>query len=432
MSTATPTRLFSLGLTYWPRRTGYGWWRAFDRGEVREELTHVAALGCDTVRFCLTWDDFQPSPQRLSSAALNALEAALDAAQAAGLRAVAALFPIAIGGALQLPGWANGADPLAMLGPAARLAGNKLVLPPANGPQLLYDGRYRTNIAPDLFADARVLAAQRYQIDELVGYFASHPAIAYWQLGEGAERVRRPAEAAAVARWHDDLAGRIRQRRSKAQVLGVVSAHALTQRDGPRPEQIAASCDALGVAADPPQPPAGERPNHTSYLAFLQALTSALAGKPALVASLGLPTVLDGRIGAASPYGEPGWISDSAYGRPLRAYRGDEEQQAMLVEQALERLQRAGAGGAWLAAYADYPEALWRMPPLDRAIRERTLGIVDAGGREKLAAAALRRFAEQRRPVAGAASPALALDPERYWREPKREFARLWREFTSD
>ncbi len=431
MTADTPTPMFSLGLTYWPRRTGYGWWRAFDRGEAREELTQVAALGCDTVRFCLTWGDFQPGPQRLSSGALNALEGALDAAHAAGLRVVAALFPIALGGALQLPGWANGTDPLALLRPAARISGTKLVLPPANGPQLLYDGRYRANQAPDLFADERVLAAQRYQIHELVGYFATHPAVAFWQLGEGAERVRRPADAATVARWLDEMAGLVRQERAKAPVLGIVSARALALRSGPRPEQVAASCDALGIAADPPQPPGGERANHASFVAFLQALASALAGKPALVSSLGLPTVLDGRIGAGRPYGDPGWVSDSAYGQPLRAYRGDEEQQAMLIEQALDRLQRAGAAAAWLAAYADYPEPLWRVPPLDRAIRERTLGVVDAGGREKLAAATIRRFAEQRRPVAPA-QPALEIDAERYWREPKREFARLWREFTAD
>src|SRR5262245_26481277 len=91
---------FSLGLTYWPRRAGYGWWQAFDRGETREELAHVAALGCNTVRFCLRWEDFQPSAGRMNSASLRALEYALDIAQEAGLGVVAAVFPAAIGGAL--------------------------------------------------------------------------------------------------------------------------------------------------------------------------------------------------------------------------------------------------------------------------------------------------------------------------------------------
>ena len=103
---------FSLGLTYWPRRKALGWWRAFDRGEAREELVHVASLGCDTVRFCLRWEDFQPGARRINGTALRALEHALDAAQESGLGVVASLFPVAIGGALQVPGWANGVDVL--------------------------------------------------------------------------------------------------------------------------------------------------------------------------------------------------------------------------------------------------------------------------------------------------------------------------------
>ena len=77
---------------------------------------------------------------------------------------------------------------------------------------------------------------------------------------------------------------------------------------------------------------------------------------------------------------------------------------------------------------ADYPAALWRMPPLDHAIRERTLGLVDASGREKPAARALQRFAAERRTVRVVAPP-LDADPERYWRDPQREFERLWGEF---
>jgi hypothetical protein len=44
---------FSLGLTYWPRRSAFGWWQSYDRGATRDELAHVAALGCDIVHFCL-------------------------------------------------------------------------------------------------------------------------------------------------------------------------------------------------------------------------------------------------------------------------------------------------------------------------------------------------------------------------------------------
>ncbi|HEU5098180.1 MAG TPA: hypothetical protein VFU22_03985 [Roseiflexaceae bacterium] len=426
----TNAELMSLGLTYWPRRAGFGWWRAYDRGETRDELAHVSALGCDTVRFCLRWEDFQPGPRRVNSAALHALEHALDAAGESGLRVVAALFPVALGAALQLPDWANGADPLDELRRATRITGPAIVIRPSGAPPVLYDDRYHTNQANDLFTDTRVLDAQRYLINELVGYFGAHPALHAWQLGEGLERVHKPASADAAHEWFALMVEAVRAARGGARVLGVVSDRALTTLAGPRPEQIAATCDLLGVAADPPRPPENQQPNHGTYVAFLHALTASLGRRPALVTSLGLPTVPGADLGA-NDADRPGWIADSAYGRGLRVFRGEPEQQAILVETTLDRLQQAGASGAWLAAYADYPESLWRRPPLDRAIRERTLGLVDASGREKPAAAALQRFAAERRPIRDIAPP-LDADPERYWREPKREFARLWGEFGGE
>jgi hypothetical protein len=210
----------------------------------------------------------------------------------------------------------------------------------------------------------------------------------------------------------------------------VISQQALAWPAGPRPAQIAATCDLLGVAADPPRPPANQPPNHGAYVAFLHALAAALGGATALVTNMGLPTVPEASLGGGES-DRPGWIADSAYGRGLNVYRGEPEQQATFVEATLDRLQRSGAGGAWLAAYADYPAALWRTPPLDRSIRERTLGLVDAGGREKPAAAALQRFAAERRSVRAVAPP-IEADPERYWRDPQREFQRLWQEFGGD
>jgi hypothetical protein len=150
----------SLGLTSWPRRNACGWGQNSDRGATRDELAYVAALGCDTVRFCLRWEDFQPSPQRINSAALHALEHALDMAGEAGLRVVAALFPVALGGVT-------------------------ISTPLAGAPPLLYESGYRSNKAGDLFTDTRVLEAQRYLIHELGGYFGPHPALYAWQLGEG-------------------------------------------------------------------------------------------------------------------------------------------------------------------------------------------------------------------------------------------------------
>jgi hypothetical protein len=418
----THAELMSLGLTYWPRRKGYGWWRAFDRAEAREELAHVAALGCDTVRFCLRWEDFQPGPRRINGGALDALEHALDAAHEAGLRVVLALFPVAIGGALQIPEWANGTDPINELRRVAKVVGPAMIVRPGGGPPLLYGDGYHRNQTDDLFADARLLDAQRYLIREVAGYFRSHPALEVWQIGEGLERIRKPGSAQAVAEWFAAMGEALREQDPQARLLGVTSARGLTTSTGPRPQDLAQSFGLVGVAADPPERPTQRQSSHTTYVAFMHALTAALAERLVIVSSLGLPTTLNGPAG---------WINDTAYGRSLQAYQAEPEEQVAFVEVALDRLHHDGARGAWLAAYADYPQPLWQMPPLDRAIRERTLGIVDADGREKPAARALRAFAAQR-PTVVNVEPPIAVDPERYWREPKRSFEELWREFNSD
>jgi hypothetical protein len=415
----THVELMSIGLTYWPRRTGHGWWRAFDRGEARDELAHVASLGCNTVRFCLRWEDFQPGPKRINTGALHALEHALDAAQESGLGVVIALFPAAIGGALQAPRWVNSVNVLDELRSATRLVGPTIVLRPNSEPSLLYDDSYHSNQTSDIFHATPILDAQRYLIREVVGYFRSHPALKIWQVGEGLERIYKPGSVQAAAEWFAAMGEALREQDSKTPLLGVTSVRGLTTSTGPRPEDIAKSCNLIGVAADPPERTERGQTVHTAYVAYMNALTAALAERSVVVTSLGLPT---------APNEQVGWINDTAYGRPQRGYRAELEEQAAFVETALDKLHSDGARGAWLAAYADYPQPLWQMPPLDRAIRERTLGIVDADGREKPAADALRRFAAQRPPRVDVAPP-IAVDPERYWRDPQREFERLWGEF---
>ena len=42
-------------------------WRSYDAGEIREDFARIAALGLDTVRFFLRWDDFQPAPDAIEN-----------------------------------------------------------------------------------------------------------------------------------------------------------------------------------------------------------------------------------------------------------------------------------------------------------------------------------------------------------------------------
>ncbi|KPV49130.1 hypothetical protein SE17_34350, partial [Kouleothrix aurantiaca] len=196
----------------------------------------------------------------------------------------------------------------------------------------------------------------------------------------------------------------------------------LTEDLGLRANDIFAEVDIPAIHGYPMYADWSTGPLDSDFVPFLCALTSALCGKPTLMEEFGGCTEAPGMPSTT-------W-SWTAYGQPREQFMASEEEMAGYLAEVLPKLVEVGATGAMLWCYADYAPELWRQPPLDRSARERTLGLVDAQGREKPAAAALRAFAAERRPVL-ATRPTLDVDPERYWRAPARELARLWREFIA-
>lgn len=430
---------FELGLTYWPRHAAFQLWEASDRGAIRDELAHIVTLGFQQIRLCLLWEAFQPGSQRIGSIAFRSLEQLLDLAHEAGLKVVPVLFPVAIAGALMLPDWANGVSLI------EELAEGDLddLLPRPNNVNIVSAASYRLNQAPDLFSYRPILRAQRYLIQELVGYFGTHPVIRAWQLGEGLEYVHAPTRVNTVQRWYASMADAVRAQRPKAYTIAMLSARGLTQSQGPGPAHANANCDALAISAAPPEPEHAVR--RTDYPVFLHHLASALAERHVLVSDLGLPstTVTGGE-----------WRISSHAGQNGPVFFGDPEQQASYLEVALARLLQAGVAGVWLPAYSDYGQAHWNAAPLDRSLHSRSQGLVDISGREKPAAQAVQTFAkrlaqaadiavqpgdqqavpleEPQRPDQANSVPVPGdIDPERYWRDPAGEFMRLWGEWVA-
>ncbi|MFN2460463.1 MAG: beta-galactosidase, partial [Candidatus Velthaea sp.] len=96
---------FSLGVNYWPRRSAMAMWRRFDAGEIRDDFGHIAALGLDTVRFFLRWDEFQPAPDDVDAGMLDRLEKMAGMAADAGLQTIPTLLCGYMSGMNWLPPW---------------------------------------------------------------------------------------------------------------------------------------------------------------------------------------------------------------------------------------------------------------------------------------------------------------------------------------
>lgn len=65
--------LYSVGVNYWPRKTGPLMWSRWDESAIERELQQIADLHLNTVRYFLYWPDFMPSPDYLEPTMLSRL-----------------------------------------------------------------------------------------------------------------------------------------------------------------------------------------------------------------------------------------------------------------------------------------------------------------------------------------------------------------------
>ena len=99
---------FRLGVNYWPARIAMGWWGDFDHSEVSADFSRMAASGFDSVRLFLTWEDFQPAPDRVDMGMLRRLVSVADLAGRAGIAIMPTLYTGHMSGVNWIPGWALG------------------------------------------------------------------------------------------------------------------------------------------------------------------------------------------------------------------------------------------------------------------------------------------------------------------------------------
>lgn len=383
------SRPFEIGINYWPRRKAMYMWRDFDAGEVREELAHIAAMGFETVRLFTLAQDFLPERERVDTVMLGRLVDVARAAQDAGLSIVPTVVVINMSGGRWWPEW--------MIDPGGAVA--------------------------SLYTDAPVVRAQLLLAAACASALTGAASVRAIDIANEIDDAQRPPSRDAARSWLARMAGAIH---TAAPGIAVrIGAHlpSLTTENHMRLDDLGAAVDEDVMHAYPLYSEFARSFLDPELVPFACALTAGLSGRrrATLMQEFGLCT---------APRGEEGQtIRDDFLGAPRSQYLASEDEGAAYYESVVARLVQTGAAGAYAWCYADYDASLFSRPPLDRAIRERTFGLVRSDGSEKPAAQVFRKLRARRDSgelVPGIVPEVLDISAEEYYRSPAAHFGRIY------
>ncbi len=327
-------------MTYWSREVGPYIWHEYDAARTEGELRAIRTAGHRTVRTHLLWDAFMPTPARVEPARLGNLEHFLGVADELSLQVVPALFIQTLGDCVMLPAYAIDVD--------ARRRGVRAItdaVTQPGGPRYLY-------------TDQLMLEVCVRWIDELLGAFAGHPAISFWDIGHNPAGGVRPQRIAHVRSWVALIGERIHAREQRCMLT--LSADDLVTARAVRPADVAALVDCLGVdlSSSALTQVGGEL--DPAAATFLVQLCKSLSGSAPLIAHL--------HAGAG----------DEA--------AGDEDapdidtQTRRFVAGGVDALVDCGCAGLMAAMWSSPGPRAAEVPPFDRQHQLRVAGVVDAAG----------------------------------------------------
>ncbi len=367
----TDSQPFTLGVNYWPRHKAMYWWSQFEAGEVRDEFALIASLGLQVVRLFLLWDDFQPAPDVVDQTCLENLGKVCDIAAENGLKLDVTFFTGHMSGPNWAPGW--------LLGGPRPVRRQKWLRQVVSGGKPTRRG-YRNP-----YHDPMALAAQKLQLQTVVGAYKDHSAMWMWNLGNEPDLFDWPQSPEAGREWVKEMVAAIRGLDSRHPVTCGLHAASLNEHNNLRIDHVYGETDVAVMHSYPMYTSLARHPLDPDFVPFTCALTAALCGKPVLMEEFG---------GCTAPPGEPSqtwkW---RAYGRPRTQFMASEEDLAEYLRQSLPRLVEVGAQGALVWCFADYAPELWDRPPCDQSRHERFFGLVRPDGSLKPHAQVLKQFA---------------------------------------
>lgn len=372
-------------------------WRRFDAGEIREDFARIAALGLDTVRFFVRWDDFQPRADVVDPVMLERLATVVDAAGDAHLHALPTLFCGHMCGVNYLPDWA--------LDRTSR------------------HGRYRTIAGEtespfgigDIYTGTLLVAQERFA-RAVAERLDGHPALAAWDIGHDFGSVHAPAGAKVfagehstvpaaepqVAEWSRRLTSALRTSAPVAVTAGT-SAGDVTHDRNLRFGSLCAPFAFASMQGTNVDLAFARNRRDPDAIPFLATIAASFSYKPVLVSGFGNPTCPAGKFSAFERFAgeqEPPHQTIAPSDAVFATYPClTEDENAAYCRAVLARLHADGRLGAYWWCWTDYAEGLRDEPPFDERPYEMTFGIVRADGSEKPVARALAAFASEGRTV---------------------------------
>jgi endo-1,4-beta-mannosidase len=405
---AEPGAPFVMGVNYWPRRKAMYWWSDFDAAEVAEEFDVLRALGLTLVRIFLLWDDFQPTPDAVSPAALDALRTVADLAAERRLLLDITFFT----GHMSGPNWA----------PRWLLDDAQPHFPPR---KLVSRGDPVVTGYRNYYTDPVAWAAQRLQVEAVVRLLRDHPAVGMWNLGNEPDLFAIAPDRETGRRWTREMCDLIRSLDSRHPVTLGLHAASLMTSTAPRIDDTFAITDVAVMHSYPMYSPVSRAPLDPLFVPFTCALTSALCGRPTLMEEFGGCT--------SAPFAPSEMWAWNAYGVDRTQFMASETALAEYLAAVLPALVDVGATGSLTWCFADYHESLWGRPPCDEARHERFFGLVRPDGSLKPHAEVVSKFAASG-PVIQPAKYPLTLDitPDEFYADPAGQSARLYQAWLAE
>lgn len=373
---------FLLGTNYWPRRSAMYMWQRFDAGEIRDDMALIRSLHLKVVRFFLSWEDFQPTRDRIDNQMLDRLQIVMDAIAEHGLLATPTFFTGHMSGVNWLPEWTLDAH-----------SGS---------------GRFRTiskgrsvPFGIGDFYSGPLLDAQKLQVRAVGKLLRDHPALYMWDLGNEFSNLREPNDSLDAANWSKVLSEALLETSGKPVTAGT-HGEDLERDRGIRLSSLCAPFEVATMHGYSVYSPFSRGRMDMDVVPFLCQVAQSCAKKPVLFSEFGNPTCPPGMV---SPYERvplPGdKINLTAKPPPNAAKYAclNEEEMSEYGHGVLDRLHKAGAVGAFWWCYADYAKELEHLPPFDKAPHEMSFGIVRQDGSPKPIAGTLKKFAKEKRQV---------------------------------